>query len=491
MGQILRAGQSSYQPKPVQSKTPQASYLNLNKQQSRISQEKYSFSKKTSLPQVQTNSMVVRKATCSINCPGARRIPPSMQCINCRCLYHGKCQGVSDNVKVFKCRACVASSAKTSSLISPLSNVVRVKLPMVPVNGKRPIVELVMMQGGKYQPIKFSNNMQVTEEISKRVFDQANNMKKTIYQRAKQVPNVGNRPIYLAVNPSNPATGNALKQQQSKNVSTSQTNVLTTNNSKPPSSNANTTSDQVSILVKQQSGGNNTKPVLLNVPRKVALKVKTGTTLSFSASNDQKYVVIDNKIHPPVKVAGTSTSQPRSTSLGSQLPGHGTHQMKNTYSNKPTSLKGINNAQMNIPSKLPTGLSIKRSVAPHAPLAGNPNLQRQIANRKRQGGSSITGPQNKHSRPASNILATGEILSNAQSGAMNPCTPYCPGVNGFPELECTGCQSLFHSKCVGISQTLLPRLMATWKCRMCTSQSSGAIQTSKKASLPVQVIELD
>ena len=32
MGQILRAGQSSYQPKPVQSKAPQASYLNLNKQ---------------------------------------------------------------------------------------------------------------------------------------------------------------------------------------------------------------------------------------------------------------------------------------------------------------------------------------------------------------------------------------------------------------------------------------------------------------------------
>ena len=64
-------------------------------------------------------------------------------------------------LKVFKCRACVASSAQTSSLISPVSNVVRVKLPMVPVNGKRPIVELVMMQGGKYQPIKFSNNMQV------------------------------------------------------------------------------------------------------------------------------------------------------------------------------------------------------------------------------------------------------------------------------------------------------------------------------------------
>ena len=60
----------------------------------------------------------------------------------------------------------MASSAQSSSLISPISNVVRVKLPMVPVNGKRPIVELVMMQGGKYQPIKFSNNMQVSIKIS-------------------------------------------------------------------------------------------------------------------------------------------------------------------------------------------------------------------------------------------------------------------------------------------------------------------------------------
>ena len=71
---------------------------------------------------------------------------------------------------MFKCRACVAASAQTSSLISPLSNVVRVKLPMVPVNGKRPIVELVMMQGGKYQPIKFSNNMQVSVLKNNNVF---------------------------------------------------------------------------------------------------------------------------------------------------------------------------------------------------------------------------------------------------------------------------------------------------------------------------------
>ena len=143
--------------------------------------------------------------------------------------------------------------------------------------------------------------------ISKRVFDQANSMRKTIYQRAKQVPHVGNRPIYLAVNPSNPATGNALKQQ-SKNSLPSQKNPTSSNYSQTPSTNQN--SDQVSILVRQQSNGPHTKPVLLNVPRKVALKVKTGTTLSFSASNDQKYVVIDNKIHPPVKISG---QQPAAT----------------------------------------------------------------------------------------------------------------------------------------------------------------------------------
>ena len=41
---------------------------------------------------------------------------------------------------------------------------------------------------------------------------------------------------------------------------------------------------------------------MLNVPQKVATKVKNGTTLSFLASSsDQKYVVISNKIHPPVK----------------------------------------------------------------------------------------------------------------------------------------------------------------------------------------------
>ena len=72
-------------------------------------------------------------------------------------------------------------------------------------------------------------------------------------------------------------------------------------------------SEQVSILVRPSGGGN---PVLLNVPRNVALKVKTGTTLSFSASTDQKYTVIDNKLHPPV--GKHKPAQPAQSSQSSQ-----------------------------------------------------------------------------------------------------------------------------------------------------------------------------
>ena len=62
---------------------------------------------------------------------------------------------------------------------------------MPSTNGKRPVVELVMLTNGKYQPIKFTNNRQVTESIPKRLFDQANLMKKTLYQRSVQVCVVG------------------------------------------------------------------------------------------------------------------------------------------------------------------------------------------------------------------------------------------------------------------------------------------------------------
>merc|ERR1719328_739859 len=79
---------------------------------------------------------------------------------------------------------------------------VKVRLPMQSSNGKRPVVELVMLTNGKYQPIKFTNNRQVTEAIPKRLFDQANLLRKTLYQRSVQVPKIGTKQVFLAINPT-------------------------------------------------------------------------------------------------------------------------------------------------------------------------------------------------------------------------------------------------------------------------------------------------
>ena len=49
---------------------------------------------------------------------------------------------------------------------------------------------------------------------------------------------------------------------------------------------------------------------------------------------------------------------------------------------------------------------------------------------------------------------------------MTPCTPYCPGVSGFPELECTGCQSLFHSKCAGIAPHRVAMIKRSFRCKV-------------------------
>ena len=129
-----------------------------------------------------------------MHCPGSTGVLPSLQCNSCSCLFHPKCQGVSLHVRSFKSRACThnsrqqqqqqqqqrrqmymqpsnnrLSAASSSAADGPVlltNNMVRVKLPMPSKNGKRPIVELVMEQNGKYQPIKFSNNMQVTLPLS-------------------------------------------------------------------------------------------------------------------------------------------------------------------------------------------------------------------------------------------------------------------------------------------------------------------------------------
>merc|ERR1719422_588841 len=116
------------------------------------------------------------------------------------------------------------NSAQSSS-----QGFVKVRLPMQSSNGKRPVVELVMLTNGKYQPIKFTNNRQVTEAIPKRLFDQANMLRKTLYQRSVQVPKIGTKQVFLAINPtpggvkpyssvsSGPPVSNTSKGQQVAN----------------------------------------------------------------------------------------------------------------------------------------------------------------------------------------------------------------------------------------------------------------------------------
>jgi len=202
----------------------------------------------------------------------------------------------------------------------PNSNV-KVKLPMKSVNGKRPVVQLVMWQEGKYQPVNFTNNMQVTESIPRRTFEQANSLRRTMYLKATQVPRIGKHELYLAINPAPlgaeglnapgpPARNNgalplpkgmparqSAPAQQARLRSASNANVQRQNlpqqrpqpiqprplpqQATPEVSNPGPSKgDQVAILVKRQ-GDLAGKYVLLNVPLTVAQKVKPGTTLSF------------------------------------------------------------------------------------------------------------------------------------------------------------------------------------------------------------------
>ena len=62
-------------------------------------------------------------------------------------------------------KACKLSLNENWNLAIIVKICSQVKLPMQSVNGKRPVVELVIEQGGRYQPIKFSNNMQVWSRL--------------------------------------------------------------------------------------------------------------------------------------------------------------------------------------------------------------------------------------------------------------------------------------------------------------------------------------
>ena len=50
--------------------------------------------------------------------------------------------------------------------------------------------------------------------------------------------------------------------------------------------------------------------------------------------------------------------------------------------------------------------------------------------------------------------------------SFTPCSPFCPGVSGIPELECTQCHSLFHPKCVSIPQWKVATIQNSFKCKV-------------------------
>lgn len=326
------------------------------------------------------------------------------------------------------------SNQKRSTASLP-QGVVKVKLPILSTNGKRPSVELVMLTNGKYQPIKFTNNRQVTESIPKRLFDQANALRKTLYQRSVQVPKIGSKPVFVAVNPSQHGYKPFLSASNS--VTTASNRSVTQKQQRPPTVTKPTTSEQVSILVTPAQGGNN---VLLNVPKNVALKVKKGTTLSFSASSDQKYIVVDAKMHPPVGKKAEPTPPPTQRRSLPNLPAG-------------VSIRPI--------SRVNGGSKSSR------PSPGQNNRNHQPKPIKRSSTGSTT------TKPPPPLVDLTDF---------SPCSPFCPGVSGIPELECSVCHSLFHPKCVGIPNIMVTQIRDQFKCKGCRQ---------RPGQNPIQVIELD
>jgi hypothetical protein len=333
------------------------------------------------------NSMIMRPTMnrpCTPKCPGSFGILPSLQCVMCKLMYHAKCQGqVSPKLRVFRCRGCLmrlsTSSASRARPSQELSSSVKMRLPMAPKNGKRPMVELVVRNmDGRYQPIKFRNNSQITETIPRALFHKANQARKTLYVKSVLLPKLNGKPVFLAINPLN-----ATQQPVQRPAQPSQ----------PP---ASVSGDQVAILVRPQKAAANSKPVLLNVPRKVAMKVKVGTTLSFSASNDHKYIVMDSKIHPPV---GSKQPQPKQPRL--PLPPSLTV-IPSQHRPGPKSRSALQNqaALANLMTNRRPGLTVTRGGA--SPAFGG----RPVSN---FGPGRPAKVARMGQRPASSVLSSGEV----------------------------------------------------------------------------------
>merc|ERR1719232_1711051 len=179
-------------------------------------------------------------------------------------MFHAKCQGTpfSPTMRDFRCRRCSSSNSKTSDRSQSRgrgrppakakdddqdyangdSTSVKLKLPMMPKNGKRPIVELVLRTPeGRYQPIKFRNNSQITETIPRTLFNKANTARKTLYVKSQQLPRLNGKPVFLAINPG------AAPQPLIQRPPTQGHQPMVQPPAPPP------TGDQVSILVRPQN----------------------------------------------------------------------------------------------------------------------------------------------------------------------------------------------------------------------------------------------
>ena len=113
-------------------------------------------------------------------------------------------------------------------------------------NGKRPIVELVLRTPeGRYQPIKFRNNSQITETIPRSLFHKANTAKKILYVKSTQLPKLNGKPVFLAINPMNAFGGGGGNSSSSISSHKPQAPL-------PRPQSQQNQSDQVSILVRPQ-----------------------------------------------------------------------------------------------------------------------------------------------------------------------------------------------------------------------------------------------
>ena len=117
---------------------------------------------------------------------------------------------------------------------------------------------------------------------------------------------------------------------------------------------------------------------------------------------------------------------------------------------------------------LPSGVSIR-------PVTGSPKPGPVAAGRPVAGGHIPRKPQQRPAaqprprpavQPRPRQVAPAPPQARQDMFSFTPCSPFCPGVTGIPELECTQCHSLFHPKCVNIPAWQVASIQQTFRCKV-------------------------